>query len=50
MVMEGYMLNFKDTCVFMRMVVSGVTLKLVKAMGLSPDGKTVQVSSLDPLI
>lgn len=49
MVIDGYMLNFKETNVFMRMVVRGATLKLEKEIGLSPDGYTVQVSNLDPL-
>lgn len=32
------MLNFKEASEFMRMVARGVTLKLEKEMGLSPDG------------
>jgi hypothetical protein len=32
------MLNFNETSEFMRMVVSGVTLKLEKGIGFSPDG------------
>jgi hypothetical protein len=32
------MLNFKETSVFMRIVVSELTLKLEKEIGVSPDG------------